>query len=278
MGKWKTRILFQKIVLYVFCLTGTFLSLYPLYFIIISSGKKNADIFSKPFRPPLQFEIENYKRAFEIGNVGRQFINSLILSISSLFLTLILASMVSFAVSRLKFKLQNHVRVFFVMGMMLPIQSIIVSLAFLANMLGFRDNYIFMILLYAAFYMPMSIFVLSGFMKSLPSSLEEAAIIDGCTMYGVFMHIIAPLTRPAMATVSIFVFMYCWNDLLTPMVLIGKSNLRTISAGLLNFLGAHMSDYGGLMAAVFIALLPPLLIYIFMQENVVKGITSGATK
>jgi raffinose/stachyose/melibiose transport system permease protein len=274
----KSEQLVRKVFLYIFCAIGSFISLYPLYFIVISSVKNNSQIFSTPFTPPVVFELDNYRRAFEIGGVGIQFINSLILSTSSLIVTLILSSMISFAVSRLKFRVKNFIRVYFVMGMMVPIQSIIVPLAFAANMLRLRDNYFILIFLYAAFYMPMSIFVISGFMSSLPGSLEEAAVIDGCTMYGVFWRIILPLSRPALATVSIFVFMYCWNDLLTPMVLIGKAELRTVSVGLLNFLGARNSDYGGLMAAVFIALLPPLLIYIFMQENVVKGITSGANK
>jgi raffinose/stachyose/melibiose transport system permease protein len=268
----------RKILLYIFFGTGSFVSLYPLYFVIISSFKVNSDIFSTPFTPPRIFILDNYLTAFKTGGVGLQFINSLILSLSSLVVTLILASMVSFAISRLSFKIKNLTRIYFVMGMMVPIQSIIVPLAFTANMLKLRDNYLILILLYAAFYMPMSIFVISSFMSSLPSSLEEAAVIDGCSMYAVFLRIILPLSKPALATVSIFVFMYCWNDLLTPMVFIGKSNLRTVSVGLLNFLGARNSDYGGLLAAVFIALLPPLLIYIFMQENVVKGITSGANK
>ncbi|MDR0599051.1 MAG: carbohydrate ABC transporter permease [Treponema sp.] len=186
--------------------------------------------------------------------------------------------MASFAISRLVFGAKKIARVYFVMGMMVPIQSIIVPLAFAASQFRLRDNYLILVLLYAAFYMPMSIFVLTGFMSNLPRSLEEAAVIDGYSMYGVFRYIILPLSRPAMATVSIFVFMYCWNDLLTPMVFIGKETMRTVSVGLLNFMGAHNSDYGGLMAAVFIALLPPLLLYIFTQENVIKGITSGADK
>jgi raffinose/stachyose/melibiose transport system permease protein len=274
----RSRTLWRRIILYIFCGIGSFISLYPLYFVIISSFKVNSEIFSTPFIPPETFILDNYVTAFETGGIGLQFINSLVLSSSSLVVTLILASMVSFAVSRLTFRAKNLTRLYFVMGMMVPIQSIIVPLAFTANMLRLRDNYVILILLYAAFYMPMSIFVVSGFMSSLPSSLEEAAVIDGCSMYAVFLRIILPLSKPALATVSIFVFMYCWNDLLTPMVLIGKSRLRTISVGLLNFLGARNSDYGGLMAAVFIALLPPLFIYIFMQENVVKGITSGTNK
>jgi raffinose/stachyose/melibiose transport system permease protein len=264
--------------MYIFCIVVAFISLYPLYFVIISSLKDNADIFTRPFTPPQNLMWGNFSRAFIVGHVGSQFINSFILSVSSLIATLILSSMASFAVSRLVFRAKNFVRLYFVMGMMVPIQSIIVPLAFAASQMRLRDNYLVLVLLYAAFYMPMSIFVLSGFMSNLPRSLEEAAVIDGCSMYGVFMRIILPLSRPAMATVSIFVFMYCWNDLLTPMVFIGKESMRTVSVGLLNFMGAQSSDYGGLMAAVFIALLPPLLIYICMQENVIKGITSGANK
>jgi raffinose/stachyose/melibiose transport system permease protein len=268
----------RKLVLYVFCFIEAFICIYPLYFIVISSLKNNADIFSHPFLPPSVPVFSNYYRAFVEGNMGRQFFNSLVLSISSLLVTLILASMISFALSRLKFKARNFTKVYFVMGMMVPIQSIIVPLAFVVNMLRLRDNYLILILVYAAFYMPISIVVITGFMSSLPSSLEEAAVIEGCSMYGVFLRIILPLCKPVLATVSIFVFMYCWNDLLTAMIMIGKSSLRTVSLGLLNYLGSRNSDYGGLMAALFIALWLPLVIYVAMQENVVKGITSGASK
>jgi raffinose/stachyose/melibiose transport system permease protein len=278
MNQQRLKTNFKCAYFYIFCIITAFISLYPLYFVIISSLKNNVDIFSNPFVPSLDFAWNNYRRAFTVGHVGNQFINSFILSTSSLVVTLILSSMASFAISRLVFKAKNFMRVYFVMGMMVPIQSIIVPLAFAASQFHLRDNYLVLVLLYAAFYMPMSIFVLTGFMSNLPRSLEEAAVIDGYSMYGIFLYIILPLSRPAMATVSIFVFMYCWNDLLTPMVFIGKETMRTVSVGLLIFTGAHNSDYGGLMAAVFIALLPPLLIYIFMQENVIKGITSGANK
>ncbi|MDR2434946.1 MAG: hypothetical protein LBD47_10325 [Treponema sp.] len=130
----------QSIFRYIFCFIGVFLSIYPLYFIIVSSLKSNTEIFASPFTPPSVFNFDNYVRAIEIGGLGRQFINSLILSISSLFVTLVLSSMVAFAISRLKFKIKNLIRVYFVMGMMVPIQSIIVPIAFAANTLGIRDN------------------------------------------------------------------------------------------------------------------------------------------
>lgn len=268
----------KKIVLYGVSFLFLFIFLYPLYFVIISSLKTNTEIFTKPFSLPTSLHFENYKTAFEVGNIGRQFINSMFLALTTLILTAIVASMVSFAISRLRFKGQGAMRVYFVMGMMIPIQSIIVPIAWAVNNFDIRDNYLLLIFLFTASHMPLATFIITGSMNSLPGSLEEAAIIDGCSIYQVFSRIILPLVKPAIATIGIFVFMYTWNDLLVSMVFIGKSDLRTISVGLLNFVGARKSDYGALMAAIFVAILPPLIMYIGLQENVVKGLTSGSNK
>ena len=268
----------KKVILYVVSLIFLFIFIYPLYFVIVSSLKTNTEIFTKPFSLPTVLQFQNYKTAIEIGNVGRQFLNSLFLAVATLALTALVASMVSFAISRLRFTGQGIMRVYFVMGMMIPIQSIIVPLAWAVNNLNIRDNYFILILLFTASHMPLATFIITGSMNNLPASLEEAAIIDGCSVYQVFSKIILPLVKPAIATVGIFVFMYTWNDLLVSMVFIGKADLRTISVGLLNFVGARKSDYGALMAAIFISILPPLLMYVFLQENVVKGLTSGANK
>lgn len=268
----------KKVLLYLVASLFLFIFIYPLYFVITSSLKTNTEIFTSPFSLPQELHFENYTRAVEIGHIGRQFLNSMFLSLATLALTAILACMVSFAISRLRFKGQEAMRVYFVMGMMVPIQSIIVPLAWVINNLDIRDNYLVLILLFTASHMPLATFIITGAMNSMPTSLEEAAIIDGCSVYKVFSNIIVPLVKPAIATVGIFVFMYTWNDLLVSMVFIGKAELRTISVGLVNFVGARKSDYGALMAAIFIAILPPLTMYLFLQENVVKGLTSGANK
>lgn len=268
----------KKVILYAVSFLFLFIFIYPLYFVIISSLKTNTEIFTSPFAFPKVFHFENYKTAIEIGNIGRQFLNSMFLALATLVLTAIIASMASFAISRLRFKGQGIMRVYFVMGMMVPIQSIIVPLAWAINNFDIRDNYIVLILLFTASHMPLATFILTASMNSLPTSLEEAAIIDGCSIYKVYTKIVMPLIKPALATVGIFVFMYTWNDLLVSMVFIGKADLRTISVGLLNFVGARKSDYGALMAAIFIAILPPLTMYLVLQENVVKGLTSGANK
>lgn len=268
----------KKVVLYLASFLFLFIFIYPLYFVIISSFKTNTEIFIKPFSLPTSIHLENYVTAFEVGNIGRQFMNSMFLAVTTLILTSIVASMVSFAISRLRFKGQGAMRVYFVMGMMIPIQSIIVPIAWVVNNLDIRDNYFLLILLFTASHMPLATFIITGSMNSLPSSLEEAAIIDGCSIYKVYSKIILPLIKPAIATIGIFVFMYTWNDLLVSMVFIGDADLRTISVGILNFVGARRSDYGALMAAIFVSILPPLIMYIVLQENVVKGLTSSANK
>ena len=268
----------KKIVLYLVSFLFLFIFIYPLHFVIISSLKTNTEIFIKPFSLPTSIHLENYVTAFEAGNIGRKFMNIMFLAVTTLILTSIVASMVSFAISRLRFKGQGAMRVYFVMGMMIPIQSIIVPIAWVVNNLDIRDNHFLLILLFTASHMPLATFIITGSMNSLPSSLEEAAIIDGCSIYKVYSKIILPLIKPAIATIGIFVFMYTWNDLLVSMVFIGDADLRTISVGILNFVGARRSDYGALMAAIFVSILPPLIMYIVLQENVVKGLTSGANK
>lgn len=225
----------KKVVLYLVSFLFLFIFIYPLYFVIISSFKTNTEIFIKPFSLPTSLHLENYVTAFEVGNIGRQFINSMFLAIATLILTSLVASMVSFAISRLRFKGQGAMRVYFVMGMMIPIQSIIVPIAWVVNNLDIRNNYFLLILLFTASHMPLATFIITGSMNSLPSSLEEAAIIDGCSIYKVYSKIILPLVKPAIATIGIFVFMYTWNDLLVSMVFIGDADLRTISVGILNF-------------------------------------------
>ena len=247
----------KKVLLYLVSFLFLFIFIYPLYFVIVSSFKTNTDIFIKPFSLPTSFHWENYRTAFEVGNIGRQFLNSMFLAVTTLALTAVIASMVSFAISRLRFRGQGAMRVYFVMGMMIPIQSIIVPIAWAVNNLDIRNNYALLILLFTASHMPLATFIITGSMNSLPSSLEEAAIIDGCSIYKVYSKIVLPLVKPAIATIGIFVFMYTWNDLLVSMVFIGDADLRTISVGILNFVGARKSDY--------------IMVYSNQRNSVCKG-------
>ena len=157
--------------------------------------------------------------------------------------------------------------------MMIPIQTVIIPLAFTFGKLGIVDNLPVLVLLYSAFCLSMTVFIVTGYMKGLPDELEEAAVMDGAG-HG----IILPLSMPAIASASIFNFVSAWNNLLFPLVFISKDSMKTISIGLLSFFGAYTSDYGAVMAAIGVSIIPPIIMYILLQEKMEKGLTAGAVK
>ncbi|MBZ4644586.1 MAG: raffinose/stachyose/melibiose transport system permease protein [Petroclostridium sp.] len=268
----------KKTVFYLVLIFYSVLCLYPIYFSLISSVKKNVEIFNNPFMFPTQFHFENYKRAWEVGKVGIYFKNSVVLTLSTLFVAALVGTFAAYILSRYEFKLKSFVYVFFTAGMMIPIQTTIIPLSYMFGKFKLIDNYPVLILLFTAFNLSMTVFILTGFMKGIPKELEEAAVIDGCSAFRIYSSIMLPLSMPAIATVSIFNFLHTWNNLLYPLVFISKDSLKTISIGLLTFFAERTSDYGGVMAAVVITMLPPIIAYILLQEKVEKGLTAGAVK
>lgn len=263
---------------YLLASVMTVVFIFPLYFCLVSSFKDNNSIFTNPFALPKSFSVANYVQAWVMADIGRAFLNSTIISVTSVFLCVSLGAMAAYILSKFVFRLKKGIYMYILAGMMIPIQSVIIPLSYTVARIHIQDSFLFIILLFTAFYLPFSTFILTGFMTTIPSSLEESAIMDGCSPFRLFVQIILPLIKPAIATVSIFVFMYTWNDLLVPLVFIGNPKLRTLSLGLVNFVGQFQGDYGSLMAAIVISIAPPMLIYIFLQNSVEKGITAGAVK
>lgn len=271
-GKWKMSILYISVTAYAL------LCIYPIFFCLISSLKTNNEIFAAPYALPSKLMFENYVNAWEIGNIGRYFANTVFVTLSTILLTGLIASMASYMLSRMRFKGQSFLYILFTVGLMVPMQSTIIPLAFGIGKLGWSDNYLILILLYTAFSIPMAVFILTGFMKSIPMELEEAAIIDGCNHLSVYRHIILPMSIPAMASVSIFNFILSWNNLLFPLIFIRDKAMNTISIGLLSFFAEMTSDFGGVMAGASITIIPPMVTYILLQEKVEKGFAAGALK
>lgn len=270
--------LLRIILFYAFLMLYSVLCLYPLYFSVISSLKKGIDIFGKPFSLPASVSFENYARAWKIGKVGLYFLNSTVLTLGTLVVAAVAGTLAAYILSRFRFKLNNFIYIFFIAGMMIPMQSTIIPLSYSFGRFHLSNNFIILILLFTAFNLSMTVFILTGFMKGIPAELEEAATIDGCSPFIIYASIILPLSVPAIATASIFNFLHTWNNLLFPLVFISKENLKTISIGLLTFFNAYNSDYGGVMAAIVVSVLPPVLCYILLQEKVEKGLTAGAVK
>lgn len=266
------------LLIFIFLAAVAIADIYPLFFSLISSLKTNTEIFKSFTALPRHLKFDNYATAWKLGNIGRYTFNTLILTAATLVITGLVGAMASFALSKFEFRGKGGFHLFFIAGMMIPIQAVIIPLAYLFGLFDVTNNYPMLILLYSAFSLPMTILMLTNFIKAIPVEIEEAIIMDGGTTRQVFLNVILPLTVPALASVSIFNFIQVWNNLLFPLVFISEKKLGTITMGLLAFFGERSNDYGPAMAAVFLTMLPTMIIYLFFQSKVEDGLTSGAIK
>jgi raffinose/stachyose/melibiose transport system permease protein len=254
------------------------ISFYPLLFTLFSSFKSDQAIFADPFGLPSSLSFDNYVRAWTIAQLPRYFLNSVILSTLTCTLLVLLGSTAAYALSKFQFRFKNALFLYFLMGLMIPAQSTIIPIAYDVGKLGIRDSLLLVVLIISAFQLPLTILIFSGFMGSIPAELEEAAIIDGCNTFNVYLRIILPLSTPAIVTVTILNFLVAWNNILFPLVFLNSDAVKPISIGLLGFFASRQSDYSGMMAAIVMTCLVPALVYLVAQEQVEQGLTAGAIK
>jgi len=210
--------------------------------------------------------------------MSRYFINSILQAGATVIILAIMASMAAYVLSRFDFKGNKFLLLFFTVGMMVPMHTVLVPVAYIIGALNLKNNILALILIYVSFSLPFSILVMTNFMKGVNRSLEEAAVIDGATYFQVYRLVILPLCIPALSTISIFNFLSAWNNILFPLLFINDKKLKPISLGLLNFNGERGSDYGPLMAAIVITVALPLILYLLFQEKVEGGLAAGAVK
>ncbi|MDR1288135.1 MAG: carbohydrate ABC transporter permease [Treponema sp.] len=263
---------------YLFLTVVALTSIFPVYFSVISSLKRDRDVFLHPFTPSANLVFENYPRAVKTGNIGASFINTVFVTAAAVTITVFVSAMASYIFARFIFRPKKLLHTYFIAGMMVPIQIIIIPMSYNLGQLGLFDSYAVLILLFTAFQIPMSVFIISGFMNGMPVEIEEAAVIDGAGLTGVFLRIVVPLSAAGITSASIFNFINIWNNLLFPLVFIHSRSKQLISISLQAFFAERMSDYGGVMAAIVISILPPIAAYIALQEKVEKGLTAGAVK
>jgi len=250
-----------------------------------TSLKKDRDIFLYPFKLPALRDLQwsNFTNAWVNGRFGEYFFNSVVMTVSTVVLVLLLSSMAAYALARFTFKCARPLFFYFLAGLMIPLQLSIVPLFFQMKSLNLLNSRLGLLTAYVAFGMPFSIFVLTGFFKSLPSSLHESALMDGCTEFGAYWHIMLPLARPGLITIGIFSFLGTWNEFFMAFMFLsgqGSERLRTLPLGLANvtIVSQYRSDWGMAFAGLVLMMLPTMLLYIFLQKHITKGITVGALK
>lgn len=269
-----------KVVILIFLTFYSILTLFPLIWLIYNSVKTNNDFLSNPFGLPQirQLQLKNYYDAWVTMGIQRFTINSLIISSVSVIFSLIISSMAAYAIERMIWNSSQKVLSYFLSGIMVPIQIILIPLFINFKKLNLLDSRIGLLIPTVAFALPTSIFILTGFYKTIPRELEEAALIDGCSVYKIFYKIILPLTMPAFVTIAVFNFLGAWNDLLIPLVLIQTPELMTLPVGLLNFRGMYGAELTKMFAAVVISAIPSIIIYFILQDKLLKGMIAGAVK
>ncbi len=266
------------IVLFFFCMF-----MVPFVMVLINSFKTKRDIIRSPFSLFASeggLSLDNYIGAFERMNFLRSFANSLMVTTLSTVLVIVLSSMVAYYIVRNKNKTSNVIYFGMVASMIIPFQAIMIPLVYIygaqLNLLNHRATLIF---LHTGFGMSMSMFMYAGFLRSsIPLSLEEAAKIDGCTRMGTFFKIVFPLLKPTTATLTVLNVMAFWNDYLLPSLVLGRKELYTLPLSTYSFYGTYSSDYGMIMAALILTVLPLLILYMFLQRQIINGVIAGAVK
>jgi raffinose/stachyose/melibiose transport system permease protein len=267
----------RKFPLYMIALLLLIFMGYPFLYMLSTSLKSQGDFFEKPFSLFSSFEFENYASVFEMG-ISRYFLNSIMVSVAAVVIVMFIAALASYPLSRMKFKFNRPLLLLFISGMMLPIHATLIPVFKLSQSMGIYDTLWALLGPYIAFSLPISIFILTQFMQEIPKSLEEAAKIDGCTHFGIFWRVILPMLTPALMTVFIYNFLHLWNEFIFALVLISSPENRTIPLGLQDFYGEFSVNIPGLMAALTLFSLPVLVVYLFSQEKVVKGLAGGSVK
>lgn len=268
----------QRLLLYVLlCLFGT-TTVYPLFWMVYTSFKSNQDISMNTFALPVKLHFENYAEAWQTARMGEYFLNSIFVTVAAIVITVLIGASAAFILSKFKFRLQKLVYTSFIIGMLIPLQSVLVPLFIQMRSLKLLDSLWSLILSYTAFGLPITIFVLESFIRAFPDEIIEAAVIDGSSVPRMFFRIILPMSRPAIASVTILSFLNNWKEFSFALIFISDEAKKTLPLGLYNFLGAETNNYAGLTAALVIASIPVLIVYLFMQEQVINGMTAGAVK
>ena len=274
-----------KPLIYLVLLTYLAIVVYPMFWLLATSLKNDRDIFLRPFSLPHLGALQwgNFARAWTAGSFGAFFFNSVVVTICTVAATLIAAAMAAYALARFRFPGDRPIFFYFLAGLMVPLQLAVVPLFFQMRGFGLLDSRFGLCVVYVAFGLPFAIFVLTGFFKSLPAGLHEAALVDGAGEFRAFWSIMLPLARPGMITVAIFTFLGTWNEFLLAFMFLsghGSEKIRTLPLGLANITIAsqYRSDWGMAFAGLVLMMAPLLFIYLVLQKHLTKGITLGAIK
>lgn len=270
----------RSISVHLFLIAYSLLAAGPILLVVMNSFKVRSAIFGSPLAPPdaSTFSLVGYEKVFRSSHILMYYSNSLIVTLVSMALVLLFGAMAAWALTEYRFRGSTALALFLSIGIMVPIRLGSVAILNMMRSAGLNDTLTALILVYVAQGLPMSIFILSEFIQQIPKDLRDAARCDGVPETRIFFEVVAPLLRPAIATVAVFTIVPIWNDLWFPLILTSSDSTHTVTLGVQQFLGQYITDWNSVLAALSIAILPVVAIYVILSRQLIAGLTSGAVK
>jgi multiple sugar transport system permease protein len=269
----------SRILLWLFVLSALVVVLFPFYWMINTSLKPTSEVFRSPptFYSP-NWSFDAYVAMWNSRPIWRYFINSLIVSVGATLLSVVLSAFAAYGFTRFHMRFETPLIILLLFTQMLPGTLLIIPYFQLMANLGLINNYLALILAYTSFALPFSAWMLIGFFRSIPRELDEAGLIDGCSRIQTFWKVVLPLSLPGLVAVALFTFLLAWNAYVWALVLTTDPNMFVLPVGIANMRGEYQVQWNQMMAASVLAILPVVVLYLFLERYLVAGITAGAVK
>jgi len=268
-----------KILAFVATLALLAVYIYPFVLVIINSFKDRISVIRDPMALPTSIQFDNFVQAYNTMNFTTAFLNSLLITVSALVVQILFCSMLAYFLVRWKWKMNKVIFLVLVLSMMIPFQVVMLPFVVIyGSLLGVLDTRSTLIFAYLGFGTAQSTFLYHGFIKGIPTELEEAATVDGASKLRVFFQVVFPILKPITSTIAILNTLWIWNDFLLPSLVLTSPGNRTIPLSTFAFFGRFTADFGVAMAALLLAVLPIILFYLALQKHIIKGIADGAIK
>lgn len=265
--------------MYMVLAVAALAQLFPLVWLFMFSLKDNQEVFgNSPLALPTRFRWENYEKVWTEGNINLYFLNSVWYTVAAVALTVLLASFAVFAITRMNWRLSKPTLGLFMVGLMIPVHAALVPLFQMFHTAGLINHPLSIILTYTAFNLPITVMILLGFYYTLPREIEEAAIMDGCSVHRLFLSVVLPMTSSVIITAVIINMIYNWNEFVFVNTFISSDELKTLTVGIQNFIGQYQADWGAIGATLMISIFPVLLAFFALSNRIAEGLAAGALK
>lgn len=270
---------FSKVILWIILILVAVIQIFPLIWLVdFSLGSSNEMFTNGLLIIPEKIRWDNYVTAFVDGNFLHYLKNSFLINVLAVVLVVIISIMAGYACQRMQWKMNNFVKTVLLLGMMIPIHATLLPNYKIYNTLHLTDTIWALLVPYVAFSLPQGLFLMTGFIESIPKELEEAAVMDGCGIYRIVFQVIIPLLKPSIATVAIMTFLNNWNEFMMASTYLSSPKWKTLPFSVLEFTGEYSSNYAVQFAVMALTAAPAVIVYIILNKHITKGVAMGAVK